>query len=346
MPSPKTRNAAASGTKLLARPSGRAGVDAIETTAGEDERQPDPAHDQRHPEPERDDQDEPEGRAPGGDRAEQDQQRAGRGDQAAGQPEDEEAAPRDRRAGRREVAVGDAAVAVFMRPGVRRSWRVLVRVLVVRAHGRERGAVVGGADPPAPATLADQHPAADRHDRDGRDDRRRLHDEVRRQEPSGPDHQGGEDQDAERVRERDRQPEPRGVERRPARPDEVGGHQRLAVAGRQRVAGAERGGGQDRDQQDERREVGGAEDRGQVAAGHAAGDPGGRGRDRGRGGHRRRCRRTARRPAVAWRPTPPGPPRAAATRRRCRTAASVGPPGVATIETDVSASAWVSRFVG
>ena len=112
--------------------------------------------------------------------------------------------------------------------------------------------------------------------------------------PLRPDDQRGEDEDAERVRERDRQPEPGRVERRPARPDEVGGHQRLAVAGRQRVAGAQGRGGQDRDQQDERREVGGAEDRRQVAAGHATGHPGGRGRTAvgaATGGRRRRRRR-------------------------------------------------------
>src|SRR4051812_19922615 len=69
------------------------GVDAIEATSGEDEREPDAAHDEGHPEPERDDEQEPEGRSAGRDRAEEDQERAGRRDQAAGQAEDEQAPP-------------------------------------------------------------------------------------------------------------------------------------------------------------------------------------------------------------------------------------------------------------
>ena len=60
------------------------------------------------------------------------------------------------------------------------------------------------------------------------------------------------------------------MERRPARPDEVGRHQRLAVPGRQGVTGPQRGRRQDRHEQDDRRQVRGPEDRRQVAAAHAA----------------------------------------------------------------------------
>ncbi len=96
------------------------------------------------------------------------------------------------------------------------------------------------------------------------------------------------------MRQRHRQAQAGRVERRPARPDEVGGHQGLAVTGRQGVAGPERGGGQDRHEQDERREVRRAEDRGQVAAPDTARHGAG-----GRGGDRDgRCRRRER--ATGW----------------------------------------------
>ena len=222
-------------------------------------------------------------------------------------------------AGRWQVAVSDAAVAVLAGDA---PWRegvvVVVRVLVVVVVGVIVAVLVGvrrrAQAPPTPA-LAEQHPATDRHDRDGGDDRRRADDRVRRQEPLRADHDRRQHEDPERVRDRHRQPESGGVERRPARPDEVGRHERLAVAGRQGVPGPERARGQDRDQQHDRRQVGRAEDRRQLAAGHAA-------RDRGDG----RCRdddrwRAADRPAGCGRrasrprrrPIP-----SAASHRRCR----------------------------
>ena len=155
--------------------------------------------------------------------------------------------------------------------------------------------------------------------------------------PCGADDERGKDEDPERVRDRHRQPEADGVERRPARPDEVGGHQRLAVARRQRVAGAEGGRGQERDEQDERRQVGRC---GRSTAGrrrHAARDTGGRRRDRGRSDDRGR----AAAPAAGRRragPSPPGPPRGAARRPAMSSGGELGPPGVATIATDVSAA--------
>src|SRR3954465_12492502 len=89
-------------------PERRAGVDAIQAPACEDQREADPAPHERHPEPERDHEQEAERRPPRRDRSKQDQESARRRDQTAGQAEDEEAAPRDGRADRGKVGVGDA----------------------------------------------------------------------------------------------------------------------------------------------------------------------------------------------------------------------------------------------
>ena len=77
----------------------------------------------------------------------------------------------------------------------------------------------GSRSPPRPAPTARRHRATARP-------RRRSTSAARTQDP-------------ERVRQRHRQPEADGMDGRPARPDQVGGHQGLAVAGRQRVAGPE-----------------------------------------------------------------------------------------------------------
>ena len=146
---------------------------------------------------------------------------------------------------------------------------VLVRVLVV-VLGR-----VGRASAmrPAPAfRLGHDHPAADGEDRDGRDHRRCPNDEVRRQDPLRTDDQRGEDQDPDGVRQRHRQAQPGRMKRRSARADEIRRHQRLAMAGRQCVTRAKGRGGQQRDEQDDRRQVRGSEDRGQLTARNAAGN--------------------------------------------------------------------------
>src|SRR5688572_3163466 len=74
----------------------RTGRHAIKSAAGGDDHQPDATHHGGHAESECHDQHEPEARAPGGDRAEQDQQGARGRDEATGKAEHEQAAPGDR----------------------------------------------------------------------------------------------------------------------------------------------------------------------------------------------------------------------------------------------------------
>ena len=88
---------------------------AIETAAGEHHHEADARHDTCHAQPEGDDKNESEGSSTGRDRAEEDEQRAGRRDEAAGQTQDEEAAPGDGGAGGWQVGVADTAVGVLAR---------------------------------------------------------------------------------------------------------------------------------------------------------------------------------------------------------------------------------------
>ena len=202
-PSPKTRHDASERNDAAEPAERRAGVDAIEPAAGEDEREADAAHDQRHPEPERDDEDEPEGGSAGGDRAEEDQQRAGRRDEAAGQAEDEQASPGDRRAGRRAGGCGatppwlcDGPVGVAASCSEECSCPWCVR----RARGRARSSwswARGRARPRRPPRSADAPGAGASPRRDSIQppmttidtaaiDRRRPDHEVRRQDPLAP----------------------------------------------------------------------------------------------------------------------------------------------------------------
>ena len=146
--------------------------------------------------------------------------------------------------------MADAAVRVFTRIGGDGRVVVVVRILVAmgvvvlvvvgRGMGvcRRQGRRHCHARGPPSTPLAVEHPATDDHDRDGRHDRRGAHDEVGRQDIGGPDDHGGKHEDPDRVREADREAKSQGMGWRPARADEIGRHQRLAVARRQGVAGA------------------------------------------------------------------------------------------------------------
>ena len=201
----------------------------IQPIPGDHHGQPDRGHHGGHPQAEGDDEDEPERGPARDDRAEEDEQGARRGDQAAGQAQREEAAPAERRVSRRERASGAtppwecssgcswSCSVVVARDrargavGVARSARVAEprgtassrrspRSSPPTTTGAARATTSGGSNPCAPTTRRSQH------------------------------------EDAERVGDRHRQPETRRVERRTAGPDEVGRHQRLAVAGRQGMA--------------------------------------------------------------------------------------------------------------
>ncbi len=110
------------------------------------------------------------------------------------------------------------------------------------------------------------------------------------------------------------QPEPGGVPDRPSRPDEIGRHERLAVPGCQGVPGAQGHGEEDRGQDDQRRQLGAAEQVGDVA--HASRHHGRRNGRRCAGRDRRRRRRSRRSGRARGR----GGDRGAADRRRigCR----------------------------
>ena len=190
----------------------------------------------------------------------------------------------DPAAGRWRVA--DAAVAVLAGAGASGpcscscSWEVLVALFVdvvtcvlvivrmpVSCDGR------GSGCQPA-ADLPREHPPADREDRHGRDHRGAPDHDVRRQHSLRADDEARQHEDPERVRDRDREPKADGVKRRAARADKIGRHQRLAVPGRQGMAGAQAESGQDR----QRARTGSgrlAEDRRQLPAdpaGYRAGD--------------------------------------------------------------------------
>ena len=107
----------------------------------------------------------------------------------------------------------------------------------------------------ARAELADQQPGADAEDEDPRRDRGPAVEGLGRQDAAERDDDGREDDDPERVRHGHAQPERHRVDRRPAGADEVGTHQRLAVARRQGVPGAEGHGRDERAEEDERGEV-------------------------------------------------------------------------------------------
>ena len=148
---------------------------------------------------------------------------------------------------------------------------VLVLVLVVVFVRLGVGTLVRSSRATA-TDLPDQHPAADEDDGARGKDRRGPDHHIGRQEPLGADDHRRQGQDAERVRDRDRQTETDGVEWRAAGADQVGGHQRLAVAGREGMPGAECEGREDRCQEDERREVGRSQDRWQIAGQHPTRD--------------------------------------------------------------------------
>ena len=229
-----------------------------------DEREADAGHDRGHAEPEgRDEDHAPRGPA-GGDRRQQDQQRVGRRDEAAGEAEHEQAAPVDacgRRAargggGRRrgECSSGPSAARGRARAC---AWScvgscscVVLVVVVVRGRARGRARARGrvrarrarrAANPRRTSVTSIQPPIDD--DRHRRDQRRDPDDEVGRRAPTRPPgprpRARGSRACAMTLTARPRPSAWRGV---PARADEVGGHQRLAVPRRQRVAGAERGG--------------------------------------------------------------------------------------------------------
>ena len=286
---PKTRTAATSGTYGRHAAERRAGADAVEAAAGEDEREPDPAHHGAIPSPNATTRTNPKAGRPAAIEPSRMSSALVDGMRPPASPSDEQAAPGDRRAGRRAGGCGGCRRGCARRASAAScAWAWSPACGCVRSSSRSsawpswsgascamvRASWARGQRPPcAPSTdLAEQHPAADRHDRDGRHDRRRRE----RPRPA-------------RGSPARRRPAPRGRGSRscatrsptardraawsgvPARPDEVGGHQRLAVPGRQGMPGAEGGRGQQRHQQDERREVGRAEDRRQVAALDAAG---------------------------------------------------------------------------
>ena len=150
---------------------------------------------------------------------------------------------RDRRSGRRHVAVADAAVRVLEAVVVGVVVVVVVRAGVScacswswscrgRAHGGARSARRAAN---SASDLGQQHPAADQHDRHRRDQRRDADHEVGRQRRLRREHHRRQPQDPERVRHAHGHPEADRVARRPARADEVRGHQRLAVPRGQRM---------------------------------------------------------------------------------------------------------------
>ena len=344
---------------MLARPSGDAPSTRSSRPRANTSATPDAAHDERHAEPEGDDED--EARRPA-DPAAIEPSRISRALVDGISPP---ARPRTNRlrqvmvepaGGRWRVA--DAAVLVvarlvlgFDRVGV--VVRVVVRVVVclgvvvvVRRAAWSwacpaAAARCRGRRAPAP-DLAEQHPAADHDDRDRGHDRRRPHDhDVGRPGRPGrrrrrPRARGSRWCATASPRVRD----PTAWSGGPARPDEVGGHQGLAVAGRERVAGAEADRGQQREQQHDRGEVGGAEDRRQLArrSRRPAPTPSGR---------RGRPTRPAR-PAPPWRPVRPVPRPAAVTgvASSNATGASSAPPGDAVSAIDRSSSGAARRSFG
>ena len=136
------------------------------------------------------------------------------------------------------VGVGVVAVVVRMREIVGVRVGVPVVVVVCRRGGRP------SRREPAP-DLGEQHPAADGEDRERGDDRRGADDQIRWQGGLGRDDDQREPEDPDGVRDGHRRAEAERVAGRAAGPDEVGGHEGLAVAGRQGVARAEEGGGRE-----------------------------------------------------------------------------------------------------
>ena len=209
-----------------------------------------------------DEHDAPAGPA-GGDRREQDQQRAGRRDEAAGEAEHEQAAPADRSSRRAARGGGGRRRGECSRPSAATgaswtwpeawswagcaswpcSWPVVVRAWSsARARGRGRAwsrascacSAVRARRHAAP-DLGEQHPAADQR----RSTPRRP---AAPRGPRGPAAASTPPRARRAASARipsvcdtlTARPEAHGVARRPARADEVRGHQRLAVARRQR----------------------------------------------------------------------------------------------------------------
>ena len=291
----------------------------------------------------------PNARPAGGDGAEQDEQGARRRDEAAGQPEDEEAAPGDGRARGRGVACG----------GCRRA---CARADRGRARGRGRGAwswarpcswswacacasacaarrrrhSPRSIQPPMARMLRAATTGAMRTTRSGG------------RTSAAPSTTAGQDEDADGVRQADRQPQPDGVERR-SRASRRGRRPSASCRGpgvRACPAPSASAVSSDRSRTT-RRQVGGAEDRSagrpRCHRGSAAG-PGVR-RRRGRGRRRRRWASASAGTSTGW-----ASETAAAGRRpstvvdataRRRAVGRAGPPG----RRSAAAEALVDRTV-
>ncbi len=104
-------------------------------------------------------------------------------------------------------------------------------------------AVIRGRGASTSPDLAKEHPAADDDDRDRGHEWGASDDDVRGDDIGRGEHHGGQHQDPDRMRNAYRGPQTDRMTRRAARPDEVRGHQRLAVTGGQGMARAESGRG-------------------------------------------------------------------------------------------------------
>ena len=130
---------------------------------------------------------------------------------------------------------------------------VVVMIIVVVRVSRGNGRECEGAS--ASAQFSEQHGRPDCHERQRGDDRNRADHHVGRQERFRAGDEQGKEQDSEGVGNGDREAEARRVPNGAAGPDEVGRHERLAVARRERVARAEGHRQQNRQDGNQRREV-------------------------------------------------------------------------------------------